>query len=92
MKYEDFFHLPQSERDRLMAIHRKQNIIRTTSAQIKKQYDELNTQYRKNQEDCLHPFTKKEHIRTEDYGCAPAFSTNFYCEDCDKHWREEGSK
>jgi hypothetical protein len=92
MKYEDFFQLPHEERDRLMAIHRKQSQIRIVSAQIKRQYEELNRQYKKNQEDCLHPFTKKEHIRTEDYGCAPDFSTKFYCPDCDKHWHEEGSK
>lgn len=92
MTQDDFFKLPHEVREQLTKIHRQQSTIRINSAQIKRQYEELNIQYKANQEACTHPFVKKEYMRTEDYGCAPEFTTKFYCPDCDKHWHEEGSK
>lgn len=88
----DFFNLSVEERDRLTAIHTKQNRIRSVSASIKQQLDVLNQEYRANQQDCLHPFAKKMHNRSDGYGEDPHFTTNFYCPDCDKNWTEEGSK
>jgi Spy/CpxP family protein refolding chaperone len=89
---QEFFNLTVEERDRLIAIHYKQKRIRETSQYIKQELDRINEQYRANQDDCQHPFAKKNHVKYEGYSEKPIYSTEFYCSDCDKRWTEEGSK
>lgn len=87
MNTEEFFNLSKEEQLEILEIHRVKKAVRSHSDYIKQQLDELNREYRENQESCPHLIPSIRHSSYEDeFGRRTIGYIEYYCSDCDKRW------
>lgn len=91
MNIQDFFDLPEDQRDYMVEMHRKQKMIRMTRDAINGERGRLDTQELNNQENCSHPFAKEKYVAHEnEYGNLTGGGTTWHhCQDCNARWMTE---
>lgn len=90
MNIQEFFDLPEEQRELLTEMHRKQKEIRSQRLYIETERRKLDTRETNLQMNCEHPFQSKIYkADTDEYGILTGSGTyHFHCPDCDRRWQE----
>jgi hypothetical protein len=94
MTIEEFFELPEEEREALVQLHQSRKRTKAEHDAICAERRKLDTRMLNNQIQCTHPAVVKHHH--SDVGnwskADDCYWTDFECPDCGKRWSEEGSR
>lgn len=91
MNIQDFFDLPEEQRQFIIDLHNKQKKIRYTKSVIADERRKLDTREANNQMECEHPFANKIYKAHEnEFGNLTGGGWyNCHCEDCGARWQED---
>jgi hypothetical protein len=91
MNIQEFFDLPDDQRQMIIDLHNKQKKIRHTREQIADERQKLNNREFNNRMQCDHPFATKTYKAYEnEFGNFTGGGTYTYrCEDCGNVWTDE---
>lgn len=91
MNIQEFFDLPEDQRQMIIDLHNKQKKIRYAREQILEEREKLNAREFNNMMQCDHPFaTKTYKAREDEYGTMTGGGWYTYkCGDCGNVWTDE---
>lgn len=91
MNVQEFFELPEDQRQFIIDLHNKQKKIRYAKGIIAEERQKLTTREFNNQQECEHPFaTKQYHANETEFGNYTGSGVyRYHCEDCGFRWQED---
>ena len=91
MNVQEFFDLPEEQRQFIVDLHNKQKKIRYAKGVIADERQKLNTREFNNQHECEHPFAQSRYQAHEnEFGNLTGGGYyRYHCEDCGYHWQED---
>lgn len=91
MNIQEFFDMPEDQRQFVIDLHNKQKSIRMTRELIMNERAKLSTREFNNQQTCEHPFATKNYqaIENEFGNLTGGGYYRFHCEDCGFRWQED---
>lgn len=90
MNINEFFNLPEEQRELLTQLHNKQKRIRLDKERIELERRKLATRELNLQLECEHPFATKTYKAYEnEFGnLTGGGEYNYHCDDCGQRWTE----